>query len=306
MIVDFIELSSDEEGDNTSEERVVHGQGHSVQVKGEVIDLTTEDIFEAPHHVHGHADAAQNTISQSWGFNAKDGQGEVAQCKQEFVADNGQGGAAHNTPATQRLDSIREDGQGNAAHCTSTPQRQGSIADGQGNAAHCTTIPQRQGSIVDGQSDAVHCTATPQSLGSTAYGQSNAAHCITTPQRTDAPATHGQSNAAQCTNTSHNQDLLATVDSIQEAMQSGSAAEATTSLSRTQERHRTNSLLNLPPAPPFPRQFSKAGEYRLSAQDAINDMLLTLLCVDRIHYAIVGQFCRWTKPLADSSQVPSF
>jgi hypothetical protein len=90
--VDFIELSSDDEDDEAREEHAVHRQGHSVQVEGEFINLTTEHISEARHNVHAHGDAAQNTMSQSCGFNAKDGHGEVAQCKGGFDANNGQGG----------------------------------------------------------------------------------------------------------------------------------------------------------------------------------------------------------------------
>jgi hypothetical protein len=269
MPVDFIELSSDDE-DDEAREHAVHRQGHSVQVEGDFINLTIEHISEARHNVHAHGDAAQNTMSQSCGFNAKDGHGEVAQCKGGFVADNGQGGAAHTATPPQMLEPIADDGKCSAYRCSTTAQRQGSTTDGQSNASHSTTPPQSLEYVSDdGQGDTAHCTATPQRL--------------------ESLAAHRQDSTAQCTNTSHYQDLPAATD---RSAQSGSAAYATSSLSGTQlERHRATSQLNLPPGPtaaPFPRQFWKAGEYRLSDRAGINGMLLTLLSVEIIHCARFG------------------
>jgi hypothetical protein len=62
---------------------------------------------------------------------------------------------------------------------------------------------------------------------------------------------------------------------MQEILQFRNSEDATTSLSRAQEGSHgvTQALI----AEPFPRQFWKAGEYRLATQAAINSMLLTFL-----------------------------
>ncbi|TVU11226.1 hypothetical protein EJB05_44799 [Eragrostis curvula] len=154
------------------------------------------------------------------------------------------------------LESTADEGQDNAAHLTTTTEMQESVADDQHVvAAHCTTTPQRLESISND-------------------GQGNTANCTSTPERPESLATHGQGNATQCTKTVRMQVNAIAVGMTQEAMQSGHAAEATKSLSGTQqESHRSTSFLNFPPgltAPPFPRQFWKAGEYRLAARAAID------------------------------------
>ncbi|KAK8455460.1 hypothetical protein SEVIR_4G160900v4 [Setaria viridis] len=241
MILDFVDLSSDDDDEEmlAREEHSVHGKGHSVHLKAEIVDLTSdEDIFEGEHLAHGQCNAAQGTALLKQEFFRDDGQAEAAQCTvklqmQELRADDGQADGALCTATLQMQEHKEDDGQGDAAQSTTTLQMQELRADhaqcdavqcittlqrqelsakfGQGDAAQCIATLQMQEHKEDvGQGDAAQSTVTLQMQELRAdHGQGNAVQCITTLQRKELSAEVGQGDAGQCIATLQMQELIA-------------------------------------------------------------------------------------------------
>ncbi|CAL5042866.1 unnamed protein product [Urochloa decumbens] len=222
MILDFVDLSSDDDDDDDEAVASVHGKGHSVHVKAELIDLTSdEDIFEGKHLAYGQGNAAQGTTVLKKEFFADDGQVTAAQME-ELRADEQQGDVARCTTMSQRQECTAEVGQGDAAQCIATLQMQALTADvGLGDAAQCTSTPLMQElGADDGQGDAAQCTMTLQREELTADDEQHAAAqcaptleltqddeqgdvvpCTTTLQRQQLNPDDGQDAAALCTTT---------------------------------------------------------------------------------------------------------
>ncbi|CAN6216910.1 unnamed protein product [Urochloa humidicola] len=311
MILDMIDLSSDEYEDDDDDEVAanVHGKCH---VETELIDLTgDEDIFEGEHLAHGQGDAAHDTTFLKQEFFADDGQVTAAQME-KLIADERQGDAAQCTTVLQRQEHTTEDGRGDTAKCIATLHMQALTADvGQGDAAQRTTTLQREElTSDDGQDAAAQCTSTLELTQDDEQG--DAVLCTTTLQRQQLNPDDGQDAVALCTitllrhksnsdsaqgdvahdttalqrqesETAHGKDSAAQCTSFhrqeflaadQEALQSRNSAE-TAGVSMTQEgSQRVTGFLNtshVPTAEPFPRQFWKAGEYGFATQAAIND-----------------------------------
>lgn len=191
MIVDFVDLSSDDDDEAVTTELNACGEGHSFHGRAEFIDLTSD------------------------------------------AADDEQGDAELCTETQQKQHLTADDGQDAAVQCTPTLQRQECIAD-------------------DTQRDVSHHTAALM--------------------RQESETMHGKGNVVQCTTTLHMQEFVAAGDYTKETVQLRNSAEATLSLSGTQETGRMTGFLNTShasTAAPFPRQFWKAGEYGLSSQVSI-------------------------------------
>ncbi|PUZ45938.1 hypothetical protein GQ55_7G000200 [Panicum hallii var. hallii] len=130
MIVDFIDLSSDDD-----------------KVVAQYVDLISdEDDFEGEHLAYGQGDAAQSITFLKQEFVADDGQAEAAQCTgtlqmQELGAYDGQANAARSTAILQMQEVRADDGQANAAQSTNTMQEL-TVDDGQGDAAQGTATLQ--------------------------------------------------------------------------------------------------------------------------------------------------------------------
>ncbi|KAG2611530.1 hypothetical protein PVAP13_4KG123400 [Panicum virgatum] len=236
MIVDFVDLSSDDD-DDAREEHSVIGKGHSVHVKADFVDLTRdEDIFEGEHLAYGQGDAARVTSFLKQQFFADDVQAEAAQCTvtlqtQELIADDGQGDAAQCTATLQMQEHTEDDGQGDASQSIAILKMQELRADHEqgdavqytaalqlqelrtdderGDAAHCATTLQRQELTAEvGHGDATQCIATLQMQKQLIADdvQGDASQCATL-QMQELTAGVGQSDAAQCTATVLMQEL---------------------------------------------------------------------------------------------------
>ncbi|CAN6221350.1 unnamed protein product [Urochloa humidicola] len=207
MILDMIDLSSDEYEDDDEEEEVAAGVHGKCHVEPELIDLTgDEDIFEGEHLAHGQGDAAHDTTFLKQEFYADDGQATAAQME-ERIADERQGDAAQCITVLQRQEHTAEVGQGDTAQCIATLQMQALTADvGQGDATQCTsTLLMQELGVDDGQGDAAQRTATLQSEELTADdGQDAAAQFASTLELTQDDE---QGDAVLCTTTLQRQQL---------------------------------------------------------------------------------------------------
>ncbi|KAL6592629.1 hypothetical protein ACP70R_049304 [Stipagrostis hirtigluma subsp. patula] len=204
---------------------------------------------------HGHSDVAQHTTPQI----------------QEIMTDGGQGDDTQPT-IPQKLEIRADNGQDDAAPCKDTLHRLEFIAPHGQDATQCaTTKNDIQFIAAHGERDAAQHTTSQRQESFANDSQRDAAQCTTTLLRQEFIAAHGQGNAAQCTITLHREIFPAAGDSMQEAMRSGNAAEATTSFCRAQQgSHRAAEFVNSATAP-FPRQFWKAGEYRLAPRASMNN-----------------------------------
>ncbi|KAJ1288445.1 hypothetical protein BS78_02G089400 [Paspalum vaginatum] len=225
---DFVDLSSDDDDDAVVTELNVHRKDHSVHVKAEIVDLTSDkDSFEGEHLAYRQFDAAQGTCLEQELY-ADDGQDKAAQGtltskKQDLGAGDGQGDAAQCT-GTLEMQVLREDdvqsavvqcavtlwmqdvgtndGQGVAAQCTTILQRQELNADDrQGDAVWFTPTLQRQEHAADDeQGEADLCTATQERQQPIADdGQDAVVHCVTALQRQESTADDTQCDVAHCT-----------------------------------------------------------------------------------------------------------
>lgn len=298
MLVDIVDLSSDDDEVAVTEEHSVDGKG--VYAKANFFDLTIDDgILEGEHiaYEQEQGDSAQGTSFYKQEFIADDGQAEAAQCIVTLELQNlGADGGCYASQCTETLlvqQLRRNDGQNDAAHSTGTlPIQELRTDGGQHDAAQCTTsLHMQELRATDVQGDAACFTPTLQRQEHTAGNeQGDTVQYTTTQQGQESIAddTRGDfthcttalqwqgSHKAQCTTTLLRQEFLAAGDRMQDAALLRNSAEATTSLTSTQQgRHMRTELFNVSTATPFPRQFWKAGEkagdYGLASQADLNN-----------------------------------
>jgi hypothetical protein len=299
MLVDIVDLSSDDDEVAVTEEHSVDGKG--VYAKANFFDLTIDDgILEGEHiaYEQEQGDSAQGTSFYKQEFIADDGQAEAAQCIVTLELQNlGADGGCYASQCTETLlvqQLRRNDGQNDAAHSTGTlPIQELRTDGGQHDAAQCTTsLHMQELRATDVQGDAACFTPTLQRQEHTAGNeQGDTVQYTTTQQGQESIAddTRGDfthcttalqwqgSHKAQCTTTLLRQEFLAAGDRMQDAALLRNSAEATTSLTSTQQgRHMRTELFNVSTATPFPRQFWKAGEkagdYGLASQADLNSI----------------------------------